>query len=114
MVSSLNVRYDVIDNLLTSLEDKSKTYRAQITLINEGEADITKGNWALYICSIRMIEEEQRAHNPQGFVLPGGQGITVTHINGCLFKLAPNKEFKTMKHNDSLILVFKRLVLVRL
>lgn len=106
MVSNLKVRYDVIDNLQTSLKDERKTYRAQITLTNEGLADITRGNWALYLCSIRMIEEEHTAHNSQGFALPGGQGINVTHINGCLFKFAPNKDFKTMKHNDTLILAF--------
>ncbi|KAL9962565.1 hypothetical protein ACROYT_G031675 [Oculina patagonica] len=106
MVSNLKVRYDVIDNLQTSLRDRSKTYRAQITLTNEGAADITVGDWALYLCSIRMIEQEKTAHNSQGFVLPGGQGITLTHINGCLFKLAPNKDFKTMKHKDKLVLAF--------
>lgn len=106
MVSNLKVRYDVIDNLQTSLEDKSKTYRAKITLTNEGATDITVGDWALYLCSIRMIEQEHTAHNSQGFVLPGGQGITVTHINGCLFKFAPNNDFRTMKHNDRLILAF--------
>lgn len=106
MVSNLKVRYDVIDNLQTSLKDERKTFSAQITLTNEGEVDITAGDWALYLCSIRMIEEEYTAHNPRGFDLPGGQGITVTHINGCLFKFAPNKDFQTMKHNDSLILAF--------
>lgn len=106
MVSNLKVRYDVIDNLQTSLRDKRKTYRAQITLVNEGTADITVGDWALYLCSIRMIEEDHTAHNPQGYVLPGGHGISVTHINGCLFKFAPTKDFKPMKDNDSLTLLF--------
>lgn len=106
MVSNLKVRYDVIDNLQTSLQDKKKTYRAQIILVNEGTVDIAVGDWALYLCSIWMIEEEHTAHNPQGFVVPGGHGIKVIHINGCLFKFAPTKDFKTMKHKDSLRLVF--------
>lgn len=106
MVSNLKVRYEVIDNLQTSLMDESKTYRAQITLTNEGAVDITTGDWALFLCSIRMIEQDKTAHNSQGFIFPGGQGITVTHINGCLFKFAPNKDFQTMKHNDSLVLAF--------
>ena len=106
MVSNLKVRYDVIDNLQTSLQDEQKTYRAQITLVNDGTADITAGDWALYLCSIRMIEGEYTTHNPQGFVLPGGHGIKVTHINRCLFKFAPTKDFKTMKHKDSIRLVF--------
>lgn len=106
MVSNLKVRYDVIDNLQTSLKDMRKTYRAQITLTNEGALDITTGDWALYLCSIRMIEQENTVHNSQGFDLPGGQGISVIHINGCLFKFAPNKDFQTMKHNDSLVLAF--------
>lgn len=106
MVSNLKVRYDVIDNLQTSLKNERKTFRAQITLTNEGAVDISTGDWALYLCSIRMIEQENTAHNSQGYDLPGGQGISVTHINGCLFKFAPNKDFQTMKHNDSLVLVF--------
>lgn len=106
MVSNLKVRYDVIDNLQTSLQDKKKTYRAQIILVNEGTVDIAVGDWALCLCSIWMIEEEHTAHNPQGFVVPGGHGIKVIHINGCLFKFAPTKDFKTMKHKDSLRLVF--------
>ena len=106
MVSNLKVRYEVIDNLQTSLMDERKTYRAQITLTNEGAVDITTGDWALYLCSIRMIEQDKTAHNSQGFIFPGGQGIAVTHINGCLFKFAPNKDFHPMKHNDSLVLTF--------
>ena len=106
MVWNLKVRYDVIDNLQTTLVDKRKTYQAQITLVNEGTAEITAGDWALYLCSIRMIEEDHTAHNPQGFALPGGHGINVTHINGCLFKFAPNRDFKTMKHKDRLTLTF--------
>ena len=106
MVSNLRVRYDVIDNLQTSLKDERKTFRAQITLTNEGAVDIATGDWALYLCSIRMIEQENTAHNPNGYDLPGGQGIRLTHINGCLFKFAPNKDFQAMKHNDSLVLAF--------
>ena len=105
-VWNLKVRYDVIDNLQTTLVDKRKTYQAQITLVNEGTAEITAGDWALYLCSIRMIEEDHTAHNLQGFALPGGHGINVTHINGCLFKFAPNRDFKTMKHKDRLTLTF--------
>ena len=98
MVSKLKVRYDLIDNLQTSLKDERK---------NEGAVDITAGDWALYLCFMRMIEHENTAHCSQGNDLPGGQGISVTHINGCLFKFEPNRDFQMMKHNGSLVPVFK-------
>ena len=102
VAASLDVRYDVIDNL----QDSFKTYRAQITLNNKGSHAIDKGNWALYLCHIRMIEPANTSHNPGGYVLRGGYGIKVTHINGCLFKFQPTDDFKKLLPGNMLKIQF--------
>ena len=106
LVSSLAVRYDVLDNLQSTLHDPIKTYSAQITLTNKGQDVIAKGDWALYFCHIRMIEEQHTAHNPNGYVILqeaqlGGYGIKVTHINGCLFKFSPTEDFTNINPGRS-------------
>lgn len=107
IVSSVQVHYDVLDNLQTSLADEHKNYRAQVSLTNRAGRDaIWKGDWALYFCHIRMIEEEHTAHNPRGYILPGGYGIRVTHINGCLFKFEPTVDFKPLEPHQTLRVPF--------
>lgn len=100
------MKYDVLDNLQTTLKDNPKTYRAQITLTNKGQDVIPKGDWGLYFCHIRMIEEEHAAHAPSGYRLPGEHGFNVTHINGCLFKFSPTEDFKDLDVKTSIRIQF--------
>ena len=70
IANNLHIRYDVIDNL-----GSDSTFEAQLTLTNDGSEPISKGDWAVYFCSIRLVEPEHLKHNPKGYVIPGGRGI---------------------------------------
>lgn len=98
---TLGISYKVIDNL----SEGKKTYHAQITLTNNSKYDLEYSDWAIYFCHIRMIEPSYLPHSTN-YEIPGS-GMRFTHVNGCLFKLAPMKKFKTMKKGDSITLKFK-------
>ena len=74
--------------------------RAQITLFNGGSGPIRKGKWAIYICVLGIIQEQQLANNPEGYVLPGGSYFKLTHINGCLYQLEPLSHFQSIESGD--------------
>ena len=71
--------------------------RAQITLFNGGSDPIRNGKWAIYICVLGIIQEQQLTNNPAGYVLPGGSNFKMTHINGCLYKLEPLSQFQSIE-----------------
>lgn len=101
IANTLDVKYQVLDNL----KDGKKIYRASITLTNNSDHALKYGKWGIYFCHIRMLEPS---------ALPGRDGcemdkfgIKFIHINGCLFKICPMKNFKTLNKGDSLEIKFK-------
>ncbi|KAK3580160.1 hypothetical protein CHS0354_030275 [Potamilus streckersoni] len=94
---TLGVKYQVIDNL----KGGRKVFDASITLTNNAPIPIQHTpHWAIYFCHVRMIEPG-RLPNPFGCTLDK-YGVKFSHINGCLFKLEPTKDFKTLKQGDSI------------
>lgn len=53
-----------------------------------------------------MIEPAYTKHNPGGYILPGESGMKVTHINGCLFKFQPTRNFKKLLPGKTLKIGF--------
>lgn len=53
-----------------------------------------------------MIEEQYTAHAPDGYLLPEGHGLKVTHINGCLFKFSPTNDFQNLNPGNSIRIMF--------
>ena len=102
IAANLGIRYDVIDNF----QDTWKSYRVRMTLTNAGSDAIPNGPWAIYLCHIRVIEPAHTKHNPSGYVIPGGHGIKVTHINGCQHKFEPTPNFPGLPGFQSLIVDF--------
>jgi hexosaminidase len=98
---TLGISYKVLDNLT----DGKKTYRAQIILSNNCDQPLQNDDWAIYFCHIRMIEPGHLPHSTTYELR--GTGMTITHVNGCLFKLSPTNKFKTMKKGDTLKIKFK-------
>ena len=107
LATNMEVRYDVLDNLNATADKSSPTFLAQVTLTNKGQSAITKGNWAVHFCNIRLVEPTHLAHNPAGYVLPGGYGIKFTHINGCLHKFETTSDFKDIVPGQSFKFKFK-------
>lgn len=84
MASNVQIRYDVVDNLI----DGSLRYKARVTIQNKGDRIIPVGAWAIYFCSIRIIEPN--------YVVVKGPGVKLSHINGCLHKIEPTRDFKNL------------------
>ena len=98
-----------IDNMAEHLKlyfDVLSPGIAQITLFNGGSSPIRNGNWAIYICVLGIIKEQQLTNNPEGYVLPGGSDIKMTHINGCLYKLEPHNHFQSISPDDAIKVQF--------
>ncbi|XP_068705154.1 beta-hexosaminidase-like [Montipora foliosa] len=102
IASNLEIRYDVLDNF----QDTWKSYRVRMTLTNAGSRLIPSGPWAIYLCHIRVIEPVHTKHYPKGYVIPGGHGIKVTHINGCQHKFEPIASFSGLTGSQSLVVEF--------
>lgn len=102
VASNLGIRYDVLDNF----QDTWKSYRVRMTLTNAGAKPIPNGPWGIYLCHIRVIEPSHTKHNPIGYIIPGGHGIKVTHINGCQHKFEPTEIFPGLVGFQSLVVEF--------
>lgn len=92
-----------IDNMSEHLKlyfDVLSPCRAQITLYNGGSNPIRNGKWAIYICVLGIIQEQQLTNNPEGYVLPGGSHLKMTLISGCLYKLEPLSHFQSLASGD--------------
>ena len=107
LASNMEVRYDVLDNLLPIPNGSFATFLSQITLTNKGSLPIQHGSWSVYFCNIRLVESEHLQHNPAGYVIPGNYGIKFTHINGCLHKFETTTDFKEIASGDSFTFKFK-------
>jgi len=98
-----------MDNMAKHLKlyfDVLSPSMAQITLFNGGSSPIRYGKWAIYICVLGIIDEQQLTNNPEGYVLPGGSNFKMTHINGCLYKLEPHNNFKSIASGDAIKVQF--------
>ncbi|KAK3722061.1 hypothetical protein QZH41_007366 [Actinostola sp. cb2023] len=90
IAAKLQVRYKVVDNLAAPT-----TFRADITLTNNGDVPIKGGDWSVYFCSIRKVANTAAMNK---------QTIKFEHINGCLHKFYPTSEFKDLSPGTSLTL----------
>ena len=103
----MEIRYEVLNNLIKVPNGSPPVFLAQITIANKGSTAIKHGNWSVYFCSIRMLESRYLKHNPSGYVIPGNSGIRFTHIDGCLVKFETTSDFKEIAAGDSLTFKFK-------
>ena len=83
IASSLKVRYDVINNLVWPPQ-------ARITLVNNGNQTIQKGDWELVFSHIRFVESSKLKFNQDGVQVGS---VKFYHVNGVLYKMAPAANF---------------------
>lgn len=86
--SNLNVKYDVINNLLNG----KSSFVSKFTLENTGGSDIKSGTWELYFYSLHLIQPKSYPYK-DGFLFSDCK-MKVFHINGNLFKLKPKNTFR--------------------
>nr|WP_086939149.1 family 20 glycosylhydrolase [Thaumasiovibrio occultus] len=87
---SVGLTYTVIDNS----QDEWRTYRAKITLNNQGAQALPATGWSIWFSHIRQIPT---VYNDQ---------FTITHVNGDMFKLEPSSTFKGLEAGQSLDIEF--------
>ena len=97
LAKNLGVQYEVVNNF-----EKFDRFLAQVTFTNQGATTIKTGEWSIYLCIIYMAEPDHLRHNPSGYVLPGEPGLKFTHVDGCLHKLEPTKDFRDIPAGESL------------
>ncbi|XP_032240203.1 beta-hexosaminidase [Nematostella vectensis] len=93
MAAKIDLRYDVISNL-----QGDGRYSAKLTLTNTGTTVITKGDWDLVFCSIRLIVPDSSTERA---------GVKVSHINGCLHKMTPLETFPVLAADQNVEIPFR-------
>ena len=76
---------DAIDYIATNMKlrfDVLSMQTAQITLFNNGPKPIKHVRWALYGCTLGVFDAQNLGK------------VTLTHINGCLYKFEPTEQFQ--------------------
>ncbi|XP_046370643.2 uncharacterized protein LOC124145039 [Haliotis rufescens] len=87
IADSLVVNFSVIDNLY----DGCTSYKAQLTLTNNGTLPIEPGNWGIYFNSETVL------HNIDS-------GMTAEEFNEGFFAIKPQKDFKPIMPNEKRVL----------
>lgn len=87
IADSLVVNFSVIDNLY----DGCTSFKAQVTLTNNGTRPIEAGNWGIYFNSETVL------HNIDS-------GMTAEEFNEGFFAIKPQKDFKPMMPNEERVL----------
>ena len=83
----------------------SKCVLSTIAVIADtGETKFEYNNWSLYFNHIRMIEPP-RLPNENGILLT--KGLHLQHINGCLFRMQPTKEFSPLEKGQTIYVSFR-------
>ncbi|KLV05189.1 beta-N-acetylglucosaminidase [Photobacterium aquae] len=83
---SVALSYTVVDNT----QDEWRTFRAKISLNNQGATALPASGWAIWFSHIRKIPT---VYSDQ---------FVITHINGDIFKLEPTAAFKGLPAGQSL------------
>ncbi|NAW63654.1 family 20 glycosylhydrolase [Photobacterium halotolerans] len=86
----LNVTYTVLDNT----QDDWVTFRAKIDFTNQSGKTLPATGWSIYFSHIRMVEN----------VL--SDQVTISHVNGDMFKIEPTANFVPLAPGQSLAIEF--------
>lgn len=86
-LNGLRLKWEIIENNYTNKEKAL----AELTLITKPGFSLPAGGWKLYFNSDEPIVPASPADN-----------VSVTHVNGGLYYLSPEKDFGGVKANDSL------------
>ncbi len=100
---NLGVTFHILENYVQ--DNPTFQWSGRIDFHNSGSEKITKGNWAIHFCFIRMLEPDFLPHD-DGVAL-GSSGIQAYHVNGCMFKLKPNDQFAGISVGDTLQVPFR-------
>lgn len=86
----LNVTYTVLDNT----QNDWVTFRAKIDFTNQSGKTLPATGWSIYFSHIRMVEN----------VL--SDQVTISHVNGDMFKIEPTANFVPLAPGQSLAIKF--------
>ena len=100
----LQVYWEVLQNP----SDYGIPYTGMLTLTNTGSKNVINSDWEIYFCSVRLMFPLQlHGTDPEFGHLIGNTNIKIYHLNGCLHKFKPNKDFAGFKINETVIIHFE-------
>ncbi|GFN73986.1 homeobox protein aristaless [Plakobranchus ocellatus] len=104
IASSLGVRWDIITNT-----KETSRYEVEVTLSNPSSSTVTLINdaWRLHFYSIYMVEPDLLGSLGHTSIVLPGQQLTVTHVHGSHFYLAPTREFIDLRPGRNRKIKFK-------
>lgn len=97
---SIKLKWEVENNIAG--EGNNKYFFSSITLVNNGQVDITNSGWKLYFNYIRVIYfsgEDEKTFTEAG--------LKVTKYSGSLYKFEPLENWKVLNPGDSFSITFK-------
>ncbi|MDD1784242.1 carbohydate-binding domain-containing protein [Enterovibrio sp. ZSDZ35] len=87
----IDLEYAVLDNQ----QNEWRTFKGEITLKNESSAVLPASGWSIYFSHIRMMQPLT------------GSGLTVSHVNGDIFKIEPTTAFQPLQPGQTLTIEFE-------
>ncbi|PKF51949.1 family 20 glycosylhydrolase [Enterovibrio nigricans] len=87
----IDLTYAVLDNQ----QNEWRTFKGEITLQNGSSTALPATGWAIYFSHIRMMQPLTNS------------GLTVTHVNGDIFKIEPTDSFKSLEPGQTLTIEFE-------
>ena len=98
----LNVEFEVVTNFFG---DGDMNFVANITLTNSGDSQVqASGDWAIFFFNFRKIDRDFGTKNND--METGGQ-FDVDPVNGQLYTLTPNGDFRGLNPGQSVSVIYK-------
>ena len=97
LANNIAAEFHVLDNLV------SGPFQGLIVLTNTGTLNITSLDWALYLCSQKILEPD---YIWDGGAPLGNTNLTVYHLNGNLHRIEPNGDFTGFRAGQRLEIYF--------
>ncbi|MGF1768096.1 carbohydate-binding domain-containing protein [Enterovibrio makurazakiensis] len=87
----IDLTYAVLDNQ----QNEWRTFKGEITLQNGSSTALPATGWAIYFSHIRMMQPLTNS------------GLTVSHVNGDIFKIEPTDSFNALEPGKTLTIEFE-------
>jgi len=104
--NDLEVKYEIVDSTIRAsnasfpIEEGSPAFHFRLSLTNTGKNSIINDfDWSIYFYQDQSIlrDEDTPLYVPTSI----GQGLTIQHVNGYLWRLSPNDDWENLGPSES-------------
>jgi hexosaminidase len=98
--ADIHVSWEVVENVFKGHD----AFLSRFTLTNRGAVPLDKKDWAFYFNFIRAVVPDEMVRK----VAPGSvpETVTITHVNGDLYKMTPTEKFPVLNRGQSVSIAF--------